>query len=150
MTQGELPTPPVIVNPETKRYWDGAAEGILFLPKCEDCGHIVWYPRSICPKCGSRHLAWIEGCGRGTIYSYTVIHRGEGAYKNATPYVVAYVELEEGPRVYTNIVDCDPESVAIGQAVEIVFANADEGGALPRFRPASAATQASRPPRIAQ
>jgi len=78
---------------------------------------------------------WFAASGRGSIYSYTINHRGEGAYKDASPFVVAYVELEEGPRVLTNIVDADLNSLAIGDAVEVVFTGAGEGTALFRFRP---------------
>lgn len=78
---------------------------------------------------------WFEGSGRGTIYSYTINYRGEGDYRDASPYVLAYVELEEGPRVLTNIVDADLETIAVGDRVEVVFEPAGEGVALYRFRP---------------
>jgi uncharacterized OB-fold protein len=100
---------------------------------------VIWYPRPFCPSCASTRVAWIEASGRGTVYSFTVNRRGQAdlpAYREAGTYVLAYVELEEGPRMLTNIVDCDPDSVHIGQRVEVVFHDTGQGTALPRFRPA--------------
>ena len=111
------------------------------LPRCQDCQTLIWYPRPFCPDCGSLSVGWEQASGRGTIYSYTVNRRGAGdlaEYRTVDPYVLAYVDLEEGPRVMTNIVDCDPDSVAIGQAVEVVFHDTGQGTALPRFRPPAA------------
>jgi uncharacterized OB-fold protein len=140
MTIGErvLPAPAPFVLPEVKQFWDATAEGKLLLPKCEDCQTIVWYPRPFCPPCPNSKVTWIEASGRGKIYSYTVNRRGQAdlpAYKEAGVYVLAYVELEEGPRMMTNIVDCDPDSVRIGQDVELVFHDTGQGTALARFRP---------------
>lgn len=133
-----LPAPAPFVLPEVKPYWDGTAEGKLLLPKCQECGSFIWFPRPFCPECASTRVEWIPASGRGTVYSYTVNRRGVAdmsAYRNAGVYVLAYVELEEGPRIMTNIVDCDPESVRVGQKVRLVFHNTGEGTALARFRP---------------
>lgn len=130
-----LPTPVPPVNPETKAFWDATAEGRLLLKRCTACGHVIWYPRAICPDCHSTATEWFEGSGRGTVYSWTVARRGDGAYREAAPFVLAYVQLDEGPRLLTNIVDCDPESVRIDQPVEVVFHDTGEGRALVRFRP---------------
>jgi uncharacterized OB-fold protein len=132
-----LPTPAPAVSPEAERFWNATAEGKLLLPRCRACASTFWYPRGLCPSCGATDLEWTEASGQGTIYSFTVIHRGEGAYRDATPYVVAYVELDEGPRLLTNVVDTDPDTVTVGQAVEVVFHDTGEGNALPRFRPAA-------------
>ena len=129
-----LPAPPPMINVETKSFWDATTEGKLMLPRCNDCGTVIWYPRAFCPECSSFDLTWFEATGLGTIYSYTVNRRGQGDYRDLA-YVLAYVELEEGPRVLTNIVDCDVESVAVGQAVKVVFHPTSNGAALPRFRP---------------
>ena len=132
-----LPTPNPPVDPAIERYWSAAAEGRLVLPKCNTCGLVIWYPRPFCPDCGSNDLEWIDSEGTGSVYSCTVTRRGQGAYRDAAPYVLAYVELDEGPRVLTNIVDCDPDAVAIGDRVVALFdpvPDADAG--LLRFRPA--------------
>jgi uncharacterized OB-fold protein len=136
-----LPAPAPFVLPEVKPFWDGTAEGKLLLPRCVDDQTLIWYPKPFCPTCASTRVEWVPASGRGTVYSYTVNRRGVAdlpAYRNAGVYVLAYVELEEGPRIMTNIVDCDPDSVRIGQKVELVFHDTGEGSALPRFRPASA------------
>jgi len=132
-----LPAPPPIINVETKPFWDATAEGKLLLPRYNACDTVIWYPRAFCPECSSFDISWIEASGRGTVYSYTINRRGQGDYRDLA-YVLAYVELEEGPRVLTNIVDCDPESVSVGQQVEVVFEPTSNGAALPRFKPASA------------
>jgi uncharacterized protein len=136
-----LPAPAPLVLPELKKYWDATAEGRLLLPRCEDCQTVVWYPRPFCPACASLRISWFEASGRGSIYSFTVNRRGQAdlpAYREAGQYVLAYVELEEGPRVMTNIVGCDPDTVRIGMKVEKVFHDTGQGTALLRFKPASA------------
>jgi uncharacterized OB-fold protein len=134
------PAPAPVVMPEIKEFWDATAEGRLILPRCTGCQTLIWFPRPFCPACGSLDVAWEQVSGRGTIYSYTVNRRGAGdlaEYRDPRmgPYVLAYVELDEGPRVMTNIVDCDPDSVRIGQKVEVVFHDTGQGTALPRFKP---------------
>ena len=130
-----LPAPKPPINPETREFWEATGEGRLLLKRCTDCGHVIWYPRAICPDCQSSATEWFEASGRGRVYTYTVAHRGEGAYRDAGTYVLAYVELDEGPRVMTNVVDCDPAEVRVDLPVEVVFHDTGEGTALPRFRP---------------
>jgi uncharacterized protein len=132
---GGLPAPEPHVSLDTKPYWEGAAEGRLMLTKCPTCDRIIWYPKAICVDCGGVETEWIEASGRGTIYSYSVTHRPNFRYKTAGPYVLAYVELEEGPRMLTNIVVADPASLYVGQSVTVVFHGTGQGTALPRFRP---------------
>ncbi len=134
-----MATPVPVVNPEVKVFWDATAEGRLLLPKCQECAGLIWFPRPFCPQCGSLKIDWVQASGKGTIYSFTVNRRGAGdlvEYKDPVPYVLAYVELEEGLRIMTNIVGCDPDSVKIGQAVEVVFHDTGQGSALYRFKPA--------------
>jgi hypothetical protein len=131
----DLPAPPPVINVETKPFWDATSEGKLILPRCSACQTVIWYPREFCPECSSFDIGWFEASGRGTIYSYTINRRGQGDYRDLA-YVLAYVELDEGPRVLTNIVDCDVDSVEVGQQVEVVFHPTANGAALPRFRPA--------------
>jgi uncharacterized OB-fold protein len=131
-----MPVPAPRPNLETKPFWDATAEGRLVLPRCNACATIIWTPRLFCPACGSTDVSWFDASGRGTIYSFSIIRKGQGQYREAGPYVLAYVELEEGPRVMTNIVDCDPESLEVGQAVRVVWHDTGEGSALDRFTPA--------------
>lgn len=130
-----LPVPSPPVNPETAPFWSGVDESRLVLPRCLACRTVIWYPRTFCPSCHRTGVEWVECSGRGSVYSFSVTQKGDGAWREVGPYVLAYVELDEGPRVLTNIVECDPSSLAVGQAVEVVFERNGEGRALPRFRP---------------
>ncbi|HYK68636.1 MAG TPA: Zn-ribbon domain-containing OB-fold protein [Streptosporangiaceae bacterium] len=130
-----LPAPAPAVNPETREFWDATAQDRLLLRRCRDCGAVIWYPRAICPECASLNTEWFPAAGRGRIYSYTVNHRGEGAYTGLPPFVLAYVELDEGPRLMTNIVGADNAELAVGLPVEVVFHDTGDGAALPRFQP---------------
>lgn len=131
----DLPTRAPRRNVETEPFWEACAAGRLVLPRCDRCGELIWYPRRFCPFCASTDVSWVEVSGRGTVYSYTIIRRGSGAYRDAGPYVLAYVELDEGPRLLTNVVGADPESVHVGQPVHVVFDDAGDGEAIPRFAP---------------
>jgi uncharacterized OB-fold protein len=148
MTQPEValplpvPAPATWAAPELAEFWAAAGEGRLLLRKCDECGQPIWYPRAFCPDCGSLRTSWSPATGRGQVYSYTVVHRSAVAqYREATPYVVAYVELAEGPRVLTNIVGCAPEDVHIGMRVHVVFHDTGTGTALYRFAPDESAAR---------
>ena len=135
MTAEPLPAPAPPVNPETKPFWDATSQARLLVKRCDDCQSLIWYPRAICPECSSLRTSWLQVSGWGRIYSYTVNHRGAGPYQACGPYVLAYVELDEGPRMMTNIVETDDRGLAVGMPVEVVFHDTGEGSALPRFRP---------------
>jgi uncharacterized protein len=139
VSSGRLPVPAPERTPETLPFWEATARGRLLLAYCEACDTYIWYPRSFCPHCGSRSASWRQATGTGTVYSFTVVGRASGEFREAVPFVVAYVELEEGPRVLTNIVGCEPDQVFIGQSVRAVFADTGEGSALYRFAPAQPA-----------
>jgi uncharacterized OB-fold protein len=130
-----LPVPEPTVNVETETFWSAASEGRLVLPRCSSCDTVIWYPRRFCPSCHTSEVAWIDATGRGTIYSYTVVRQAPGPWKEAVPYVIAYVELDEGPKVLTNVIGVDVESVAIGQQVKVVFERSPEGIGVYRFEP---------------
>ena len=129
-----LPAPAPVVNPETKPFWDGTAHALLLLPRCQNCQSINWYPKVFCPECGRFGVEWIEAAGTGTVYTFTIVRRGMGSYADAGPYTLAYVELDEGPRILTNVVDADLEKLAIGDRVTVVFHDTGEENALPRFK----------------
>ena len=133
--QPSLPTPTPSVTTDTAEFWAATLEGCLLIRRCNACGEAIWYPRPICPFCHSLDTVWEESTGRGRIYSFTLIRRPGGTYANADPYVLAYVELDEGPRMMTNIVDCDPSVLVVDQEVEVVFHKTAVEMALPRFRP---------------
>ena len=131
----DTPTKPVPpIDPWTQPYWDAAAEGRFVIQRCRACERAVFYPRQWCPHCGAEDLDWIEASGRGHIYSYSVVRNyPPSAFADAVPFVIAIVELEEGPRMMTNIVDADPEQVACDLPVEVAFMDRD-GVSLPVFR----------------
>lgn len=132
-----LPTKAPRPTPETQPFWDAAADGRIELARCDNCGLLPWYPRSICPNCQSQSRTWEQLSGRGTVYSYSVTRAGGGrAWREHLPFVVAYVQLDEGPIIMTNIVDCDPETVRIDMPVKAVFDDTGEGTAIVRFTPA--------------
>jgi hypothetical protein len=135
MTPMPLPAPAPERTPETAPFWDATAAGRLVLACCDACGTVIWYPKTYCADCGGLEVSWRESSGLGTVYSFSVVHRAPGAFAEAVPFVVAYVELDEGPRVLTNIVGCDPDAVFIGQSVLVVFCDTGEGSALYRFEP---------------
>ena len=128
MTTAERTYPDPTTNLETERYWAAAKDGRLLVKTCNACGEAHYYPREICPHCGSTDTEWREASGKGTIYSYSVMRRAE------IPYVIAYVTLDEGVTMMTNIVDADFDAIAIGKAVEVTFRETEGGMALPVFR----------------
>ncbi len=131
----DLPAPVPETNPETEPYWDATADDEFLVKRCTSCEEAFHYPRAHCPHCHADETEWIEASGNGTIYTYSVVRQGRGPYGEATPYVVAYVELVEGPRIVTNIVDAEPEELEIGQAVTVVFDTTEGDPKLPRFTP---------------
>jgi len=118
-------------------FWRGAAEGRLLVQECADCGARQLHPRPGCRSCGSGELGWLEAEGVGEVYAHTVIRRATEHpwFADEVPYVVAMVELPEGPSLWTTVVDCPPEAVEIGMPVEVTFEAVAEGIALPLFRP---------------
>jgi len=123
------PRPAPVPDPDTAEYFRACLEGRLLLQRCDDCGAAQLYARDRCLACRGA-LRWEEASGRGTVYSFTVIRQNYSRpFRDWIPYVVALVDLEEGPRVMTNIVDCEPDDVRIGMAVQARFeAVSDEAG----------------------
>lgn len=116
-------------DPETQAFWDTCNDGRLMVRHCKACGENHFLPRSICPFCFSDDTAWLTASGTGTIYSFSVMRRAE------RPYVLAYVTLDEGPTMMTNIATQDFDKVAIGQRVRVAFEATDTGYKLPVFVP---------------
>jgi uncharacterized protein len=119
-----------VVEPGTEEFLSAAAAGRLLVKQCHDCGELHWYPRVFCPHCFSDRTTWRQVSGNGMIYSYSVTRRPGPAY------AIAYVTLDEGVTLLTNIVDCDLDALRIGDRVAVVFKAAEGGGAVPMFRPA--------------
>lgn len=119
-------------------FWEAAHRHELVLQRCAACARHVFYPRLNCPCCGGRELAWVKASGRGAVYTFTVARRPtHPAFAGRKPYVIAIVELEEGPHMTTNIVGCDPDEVCIGMPVEASFEDVSGEVSLVYFRPAA-------------
>jgi uncharacterized OB-fold protein len=111
-------------------------QGKLLLQHCSDCHHYQFYPRLYCMQCNANNLHWVEAHGYGVIYSYTIIHQNKSPeFEHDTPYNVAIVQLEEGPRLLSNIVDVDATQLRVDLPVTVVFDPVTDAIALPRFRP---------------
>lgn len=118
-------------------WWAALERGELLFQHCGQCRSVVFYPRSHCPECLAADLKWSKSSGRGTVYTYTVVHRGTKGFEGKVPYVVALVELEEGFRLMSNIIDLPPEKVRVGMPVAAKFAKGPGGRTLPLFAPSS-------------
>lgn len=125
-------------SPATEPFWAATSEHMFLLQRCADCGAAQFYPKVTCTSCGSENLGWEEASGKGTLHTYTVARRAtHPAFEGAGPYVVAVVELAEGPRVTTNIVECDLDDIRVDMPVELIWDEpGDDGICLPLFRPA--------------
>ena len=123
----------------TQPYWDAARRDELVVQQCADCDLRPFPPRAHCPQCGSAQLEWRKMSGRGTVYTYTIAHRPpHPVFTAQSPVAIAVVELEEGPRMISNIVGCDPAGIAVGMAVEVSFEAIDDSDVvLPVFAPAT-------------
>ncbi|MEP3052744.1 Zn-ribbon domain-containing OB-fold protein [Ascidiaceihabitans sp.] len=122
------------IYPETQFYWDGAKAGQLLLNHCTSCDQSYFPPRPFCPNCGNRDVIVREASGKGRLYSYVISHLPAPGYE--PPYIVAVVELEEGTRMLTNLLDCpvDPSAIEVDMPVEVTFENRGDV-TVPQFRP---------------
>ncbi len=136
MTSKNFPAP--LSDPSTEEFWSAATRRELLIKTCEACGRPHFYPRPFCPFCWSTEVRWATSSGRARVYSYSVVRQNDAAmFRDRVPYVAAIVELAEGPRVMTNLIDVEPSDVRIDMAVIVDFVPAGEDGAsfIPVFRP---------------
>lgn len=126
-----LPAP----TPETQHFWDGTREGKLKLQRCTSCSHTYFPPRPFCPECASRDVEIYDASGTGILYSYVINHRAPKGWD--APYAIAVVELDEGPRLMTNIVNCaqTPEALELDMKLEVTFEQVSDDIFLPKFQP---------------
>ena len=131
--KSKIPVPKA--TPETQHFWDGAKAGDLKLQQCDDCGHVYFPPRPFCPSCSSRAVSVFTASGKATLHSYVINQRPHPAFEG--PYSIAVVELEEGPRMMTNIINVDqtPETLQLDMPLEVVFEPLDDEISLPYFQP---------------
>lgn len=124
------------IGPDAVPFWEATRERRLVLPWCTACDRPHWYPRAVCPACLGDSIEWRAASGVGEVYAASVQHRpGPGRDPAAGPYVVVLVDLPEGVRVMSNVVECDPEDVTVGMAVELTWHPLSDGRHLPMFRP---------------
>ena len=134
MEKYEKPVPEP--DPATRSFWEGAKQNKLLVQHCRDCGAYQFYPQAHCRGCLSDRLDWVESKGTGSVYSYSVVHRApSSAFERDVPYTVALIDLPEGCRMLSNVVDVDPQDVRIGMQVEVVFEEITPDISLPKFRP---------------
>lgn len=136
MAENKKPMP--VPTPETQHYWDGAKAGELRLQRCKDCSKTYFPPRPFCPECASRSVEVIKASGKGKLYSYIINHRPAPGFEEDGLYAIAVVELDEGPRLMSNIVDCEqtPEALQLDMALEVTFEKINDDITLPKFKPA--------------
>ncbi len=130
-----LPT----VSGETRPFWEACLRGDLLIQRCNSCGEYQWYPRGICANCWTTDVAWLKAGGKGTVWTFTVTYQNRTAgFAEDVPYVLALVELDEGVRMFTNVIQCDPGDVKIGMPVEVTFVQATDRISVPFFKPVEA------------
>ncbi|SRR5260370_31692708 len=132
-----MPKPLPKPTPETQRYWEGAAAGELWIQRCVTTGKYFFYPRRYSPFVTGGAVEWVRASGKATLYSYNIVHRPAPGFEDQAPYALAVVELEEGPRMMTNIVGIEntPGNLVLDMPLRVAFEQPD-GMALPVFQPA--------------
>ncbi|MBT5298580.1 MAG: Zn-ribbon domain-containing OB-fold protein [Rhodospirillaceae bacterium] len=129
---GPLPGPDI--NADARTYWAAAAEERLVVQCCDECGIYRFYPRPLCPDCASDQATWTEVSGQGSVHTFTIVHRAPNKeFQAITPYVIALIDLDEGPRMMANILGNDAIEVAIGDRVRVIFEERDGGARVPQF-----------------
>ncbi len=137
LTIGETGKPVPKPTPDSAPYWEDAARGVLSIQRCRECERPYFYPRSACPRCGSEDVEWFEASGRGTLHSYLIVHAPAPGFADIAPHAIAVVELEEGPRMMTNIIGIEntPELLQLDMPLEVAFVPRGDQ-MLPVFAPA--------------
>ncbi len=122
------------ITAESKPFWDACARHQFLVQKCPACGTVQYYPRSVCAACWSPDVDWVPSAGRGRVYTFTVTHRTQArGFRDELPYVLAWIELDEGVQVMSNIVGVDVAKVSIGMPVRVTFDDVKEGFSIPKF-----------------
>lgn len=130
--QAALPKP--VANADSQIYWDAARGRRLVIRRCKACGELHFMPRYLCPSCWSDDLEWIAAAGTGRVHSFSVIRRAsDPAFASRVPYVIALIELDEGPRMMANILGEDALAVGVGDAVKVTFEDRGDGALIPQF-----------------
>ena len=131
-------------TPETREFWEGAKRGELRIQRCLACKKAYFFPRPFCPSCSSKDVEWFTASGKASLYSYVISYRPAYGFQDYVPYVIAVVQLEEGPRMMTNVIGIEPtpENLPIDLPLEVSWDKQDDNITLPLFRPAGAGSPA--------
>lgn len=133
---GPVARPTVVADEESAAFFEGTAQGELRLPRCSECGTWQNLGAISCFDCGGEDLKWEAASGRGTVHTFAIMHQlYHPGFADEVPYNLTVVELEEGPRLQTNLVDCPNDAITVGMPVTVIFADAGEAR-VPKFRPA--------------
>ncbi len=125
------------IDEENRPWWEALKRHELYVQRCRDCGELRYYPRAQCTECLSPRTEWVKCSGRGKVYSFTVTNQNQApGFRESLPYIMAYVELDEGLKMLSNIIDCRPEEAKIGMPVEVVYEDVTPEVTLAKFRPA--------------
>jgi uncharacterized OB-fold protein len=125
------------LDEESRPWWEALQRHELYIQKCRDCGDLRYYPRAMCTSCMSSNTEWIKCSGRGKVYTFTATYQNNvPGFRESLPYIMAYVELDEGLKMLTNLVECPPDQVKIDMPVEVVYEDVTPEVTLAKFRPA--------------
>ena len=137
-TEYNKPLPRAISPELTRPFWEGTKRGELMMPRCKQCDNMFFYPREECPRCASTNLEWVKVSGMGRLHSFTIVRQPANAsFIEDVPYAYAIVQLAEGPRMISNVVECDMDDLEIDMPLEAVFDEVTSDWTLVKFRPAS-------------
>jgi uncharacterized OB-fold protein len=126
-----------LIEDDTREFWDATREGRLLLRHCRACGEVHYYPRNFCPSCWSDDVDWVEAAGGASLYTWSTVYQNDlPPFHEQIPYVAAIVELDEGPRMMTKIVDCSSEQLAVGMRLRARFEPLDDDVTIVVFEPA--------------
>ena len=126
-----------LIDEENRPFWEALQRHELYVQKCRDCAAVRYYPRALCPECLSSRTEWLRSSGKGQIYTFTVTYQNQSpGFRESLPYIMAYVELAEGVKMLSNLIDCKPEDARIGMPVEVVYEDVTPEVTLAKFRPA--------------
>ena len=132
----DKPLPIPLHEDLSKPFWEATKRHELILPKCNSCSSIFFYPREACPECTSMDLSWTKVSGKGRVYSYTHVKQSvHPSFQSANGHIYAIIELAEGPKIPSNILECDPENVQVDMNVIATFEDIDEDFTLLKFKP---------------
>lgn len=135
-TEVEYTKPLPTIEPETEEFWKAAKRHELFLQRCNACGEVIHFPRVMCYRCLSEDLGWFKSTGLGTVYSFTIIHQvAHLGFESEVPYVYAIIDLDDGARMISNVVNIDPSAVDVGMRVKVTFDDVTPEISIPKFEP---------------